>query len=75
LFYIYLLVLTEESDKNLIEDKQTPAVTSAKGGLRKKKTNTVGKEIWGNEKKRNVKGNSKWYNCGSTLCIFQQYVN
>jgi hypothetical protein len=53
------LVLTEESDKNLIEDGQTPALTSAKGGLRKEKTNTVGKEIWGNEKSRNVKGNFK----------------
>jgi hypothetical protein len=43
--------------------------------LRKEKTNTVGKEIWGNEKRRNVKGNFKWYNCESRLCIFHQYVN
>jgi hypothetical protein len=59
LLYIYFSVLTEESDKNLIEGSQTPALTSAKGGLRKEKTNTVGKEIWGNEKRRNVKGNFK----------------
>jgi hypothetical protein len=59
LFCIYFSVLTEESGKNLIEDSQAPAVTSAKDGLRKEKTNTVGKEIWGNEKRRNVKGNFK----------------
>jgi len=59
LFYIYFSVLTENSDKNLIEDNQTPAITSAKGDLRKKNMSGVGKEIWGNEKRRNVKGNSK----------------
>jgi hypothetical protein len=75
LFYIYFSVLPEESDKNLIEDSQTPALTSAKCGLRKETTNTVGKEIWGNEKRRNFKGNFKLYGCGSRLCIFQQYVN
>jgi hypothetical protein len=45
LFYIYLSVLTEESDKNLTEDSKTVALTSAKGGLRKEKTNTVGKKF------------------------------
>jgi hypothetical protein len=53
------LVLTEKSDRNLIEDSQTAALTSAKGGLRIEKTNIVGKEIWGNRKSRNVKGNFK----------------